>query len=79
MGYDVGKRYYANKNGLIVPDYKMFINVARKLNITCPQMIDTNFYEQGRYRYVLLKTAYSFKPGESVECVASLKSTFTMS
>ena len=35
MGYEIGKLYSADKNGLIKPDRKIFINVARKLNLTC--------------------------------------------
>ena len=44
---------------------KMFLGMARVLNVVCYEIGEPNLYEKGKLRFVLLKTPYNFEPGSN--------------
>lgn len=44
---------------------KMFTGIARMLNVMCYFLTEPNYIQQGKKLFILLKTPYSFSPGQN--------------
>ena len=44
---------------------KMFAGVAKLLNIVCYFLKDPNYIKDGKKLYILIRTPYSFQPGQT--------------
>jgi len=56
------------KNGKyeITFDKKIFISIAKTLNIMCNNIMNYTYYEKKKKRFILLKSPYGFSPGSLV-------------